>query len=347
MQNIKLKMIFIFLIILLLFTILWATTQGAAGISINEGFYLLLKKIPLLSKVLPVKELPKSYYTIIYNITFPRIKLILFAGAGLSIAGAVFQSVFRNPMADPYVIGVSSGAALGATLAIILGLNHRIWLFSVDNLFAFVSSMITVAVVFKIASVGNKTPSTTLLLTGISFNYLLSSIINLLMFFNREHLEKIYTWTLGSFSTANWSDVVVTALVVIICSAILYIFAKDLNIILLGENNAKSLGIDVEKMKKIVLIIASFMISIIVSATGIIGFVGLIIPHISRIIIGPDHKNKMPLAWLMGAIFMILCDTIARSILPPKEISVGIITSLFGVPFFVYLLQVSKKKVVK
>lgn len=339
------RFIFIGLVLLVIMVILWATTQGTADISMSESFNLLLNKIPIINNFVPDKTMPGTYNTIIFNVRLPRIILAFFVGAGLSISGTVFQGVFKNPMADPYVLGISSGAALGVTLATVLGVNGLFFGVGVHRVFAFGIALLTVWVVFRIASIGNKVPPIALLLAGIAINYFLSAIITLLMILHREHLEKIFLWTLGSFSTASWNTVFTTAIVVIIGSVLLYFFAKDLDIMLVGEKNAKSLGLEVEKIKKVVLVIASFMVSIMVATSGIIGFVGLIIPHITRFLVGPSHKKLMPFALIIGGIFMIFCDTLARSIMPPREISVGIITSLFGVPFFVYLLYHNKKKV--
>lgn len=166
------------------------------------------------------------------------------------------------------------------------------------------------------------------------------------MVLNRHKLESVYLWTLGSFSASSWSEVLLIIPVVIIGSIILWMYSKELNIMLLGDDDAGSLGIHVHRTKKIILSVSSLMVAVVVSASGIIGFVGLIIPHIVRIISGPDHRRLMPLSMIIGAIFMVICDTIARTIISPAELSVGIITSLFGVPFFLGLLYQSKKKMI-
>lgn len=316
---------------------------GAVKIDFTTSGKILLSKIPFVTDLISLESIKPSHIKIISDLRLPRILVALFTGGALAVVGCAFQGVFKNPMADPFVLGISSGAALGATIGLVLNFRKYIFGFTGVSIFAFMGAIITVVIVLRIASIGRKLPATTLLLAGISINYLFSAIMSLMMLLNRSKLESVYLWTLGSFSTSNWKEVTLIIPVVIICSIILMIFSKDLNIMLLGDETAKSLGIDVNKTKKIILVISSLMIAIVVSISGIIGFVGLIIPHIVRIIIGPNHKKLIPLAMVVGATFMIICDTVARVIISPAELSVGIITSIFGVPFFLSLLYKQKK----
>ncbi|MEG1255664.1 iron ABC transporter permease [Clostridium sp.] len=216
---------------------------------------------------------------------------------------------------------------------------------SITALCAFIGAVVTAVTVYNIARVGSKVPSTSLLLSGVAISFLLSSMISLIMIFRREHVERIVMWTMGSVSTASWNQVLVLLPVVIVSTIILYFLARDLNVFLLGEDNAKTMGIEVGKLKKHILFICTLQVAVAVSVRGIIGFVGIIVPHAVRIITGSDNRIVIPFSALGGAIFLVICDTIARSIVPPVEIPVGIVTSIFGVPFFMYLLYKTKKKV--
>ena len=332
-------------IVILIIIIIFAANLGVANISFKQTSMIIMSKLPIINKFASLSGIDETFQMIILNLRLPRIILAALVGAGLSVVGTSFQGVFKNPMADPYVLGISSGAALGATLTIAFGAGITFLGFSFITVNAFIGAILTTFIVYNIARVGSKIPSTTLLLSGISTSYLLSSIISLVMIFKREDIEKIVMWTMGSLSTANWDQVIILLMVVVPSIAVIYFFSRDMNIMLLGEDSARNLGIEVEKIKKTILFISTVMVAGAVSFTGIIGFVGLIIPHTIRMILGPNHKVVIPFSALLGAIFLIICDTLARTIIPPQEIPVGIITSIFGVPFFLYLLYKTKKKV--
>ncbi len=333
-------------IILLAVIVITALGFGAVNVNFIHTIKIIFHNIPGLDSIISLDGIKDSHVTIIRDLRLPRILLALFTGAALAVVGCAFQGVFKNPMADPFVIGISSGAALGATIGLIFNLSSNILGFTGVSVFAFVGAMLTVFIVLKIAAIQKKLPTTTLLLAGISINYLFSALISLLMILNRDGLESVYLWTLGTFSATSWNEVMLIILVVVIGSIILWMYSKELNIMLLGDDEASSLGIHVHRTKKIILCVSSLMVAVVVSASGIIGFVGLIIPHMVRILSGPDHKRLIPLSMIIGAIFMVICDTIARTIISPAELSVGIITSLFGVPFFLGLLYKSKKRMV-
>lgn len=339
------RRIFIGGIILLLLIIIGSTNIGVANISVKQTAEILLSKIPLVNNFITLDNIKESSIVIILKLRLPRIILAGFVGAGLSIVGASFQGMFKNPMADPYVLGISSGAALGATLSMVFGIDSHIIGLSVTTLCAFIGAVITTLIVYNIARIGSKVPSTTLLLSGVAISFLLSSIISLIMTFKREQIERIVMWTMGSVSAASWNHVLVVIPVVMVSTLILYFLSRDLNVYQLGEDDAKTMGIETEKLKKYILLICTIQVSVAVSVSGIIGFVGLIVPHVVRFLTGSDNRVVIPFSALVGAIFLVLCDTIARSIVPPMEIPVGIVTSIFGVPFFMYLLYKTKKKV--
>ena len=277
--------------------------------------------------------------TIIFNLRLPRIIGAAVVGMGLSVVGAFFQGLLRNPMADPYVLGISSGAAFGATIAIILGLG----LFSLSFL-AFISSLAVVIFVYTISKTGSKVSMTTMLLAGIAISAFISAIISLLMLLNHDEFTRIVFWTMGGFSLTNWNSIAFSAPIIIIGSFVMYVFSRDLNAILTGEEVAEHLGVNTEFIKKIILVLGSLVTATAVSVGGIIGFVGLIVPHVSRLIVGPDNRILVPFSALSGAIFLTLADTLARFIFRPTEVPIGIITATFGGPFFLYLLIKNKQK---
>ncbi|WP_236911544.1 FecCD family ABC transporter permease [Clostridium sp. Cult1] len=277
--------------------------------------------------------------TIIFNLRLPRIIGAAVVGMGLSVVGAFFQGLLRNPMADPYVLGISSGAAFGATIAIILGLG----LFGLSFL-AFISSLAVVIFVYTISKTGSKVSMTTMLLAGIAISAFISAIISLLMLLNHDEFTRIVFWTMGGFSLTNWNSIAFSAPIIIIGSFVMYVFSRDLNAILTGEEVAEHLGVNTEFIKKIILVLGSLVTATAVSVGGIIGFVGLIVPHVSRLIVGPDNRILVPFSALSGAIFLTLADTLARFILRPTEVPIGIITATFGGPFFLYLLIKNKQK---
>lgn len=339
------KSIIIVLFLMLLFSIGLFSTIGTAKVNVLDTFRIIGSKIPFINKYINITDISNSYMTIIWNIRLPRVLLGALVGASLSMAGAAFQGMFKNPMADPYVIGISSGAALGAAIAIILNLSISILNISTVSIFAFIGALIAVILVYNIARTKNKVPVTTLLLAGVGIGQFFTAIMSFLMVLYDKDMNKIIYWTLGSLAGKGWDPIIKTSLPMILSMIIINFFARDLNIMLTGEESAQSLGVDVEKTKIYILILGTLTTSLAVSVSGIIGFVGLIIPHIVRLILGPDHRILLPSSALLGGVFMIFADTIARTIISPVEIPVGIITALFGGPFFIYLLKSKKKNI--
>lgn len=329
-------------IIVLIVLIAFAAAIGTVKISVLDVFKTVLSKF----KIINENELIKTNEIIIFNIRLPRAILACFIGMGLSMVGLVYQGIFKNPMADPFVLGTSSGSALGAAIAIVLGIEKTFLGLSSIAACAFAGAILTTFVVYNIAKVGNRASNTNLLLSGVAMNFFLSSIISFIMVLDRNQVEKIVFWTLGSLAGANYKNVMLLILIVLPSSIIIYFFYRDLNIITTGEETASSLGVEVERVKNLMFIISSLIVATCVSVSGIIGFVGLIMPHIAKIIIGPDYKKTLPLTLLWGAAFMVLCDILSRSLLSPAEIPVGVITSFFGAPYFIYLLYKDKKKVI-
>lgn len=316
-------------------TILFATTVGITGIPITSTLEILFSKIFHVN--LGLHNIKASDVAIIWAIRFPRVMLAFFVGGALAICGVSYQGIFKNPMADPFILGVSSGAALGATIGIMAKLDFYCWGMNTVSIFAFIGAIISLLVVYSISKVGRKVPVTTLLLSGIAVGQFLSAAISLCMIFSND-FQSIIFWTMGSFNAKSWDQLFLVVPYVIIGFVILYSSNREMDIMLLGEDTAAQLGVDTEKLKRKILITTALITGAAVSVTGIIGFVGLIIPHVVRIITGPKHKVLLPYSFVVGGLFMIVCDTVARSLIS-QEIPVGTITALFGGPFFVYLLK--------
>ncbi|SCY94683.1 FecCD family ABC transporter permease [Alkaliphilus peptidifermentans] len=333
----------VLLLLLLFLVIAVASVIGAANISIFNSIKIIFSQIPILGKNIDTSGIPQPHVAIITNIRLPRIFLAFLVGYGLSIVGVALQGLLKNPMADPYITGTSSGAALGAAIAIMLKLNRVIWGFGIVSIFAFFGALLATLIVYNLAKVKSKVPVTTLLLAGIATGQFFTAIMSFIMVISSKDVTSIVFWTMGSFSSRGWNHVQVAFLPIIIGSIIIYVFAKDLNVLLLGESTAQNTGVNVEWVKRVILITSALLTAFAVSVSGIIGFVGLIIPHVMRMLVGPDHRILIPASGLMGGIFLIAADTVARTVIAPTEIPVGIITALAGGPFFIYLLRKTKK----
>jgi iron complex transport system permease protein len=332
------KLTVLALVILLFFTVVVTTAMGPVSIPPATVAKILTSKLPLAGNLFSqtwsgVEE------NIIIQIRLPRIILGLLVGSALGVAGATMQGLFKNPMADPYVIGISSGAAFGATISIVLGLTGIASL----STMAFAGAIFSAFLVYYIARSDEGMQTETLLLSGIAVAIFFSAITSFFMYFAGENLHQIVFWIMGGLWARGWDHVIVTIAPISIGIIGIYAFARDLNIMQLGEESALTLGIEIESVKKILLGLSALIAGVAVSVSGIIGFVGLIIPHMARILVGPDHRILIPTSALGGAIFLILADSVARTVLSPAELPVGIITAFFGAPFFIYLLRKRKR----
>ena len=271
---------------------------------------------------------------IFWDIRMPRVLLAFIVGAALSAAGVILQDLFLNPLTDPYVTGVSSGAALGATIAIVIGLSTGGWM----TLLAMATGLATLLLVWGFARRRGRMDIYVLLLAGVSASYLLSAVITVIMMRAGDDLNTIFYWLLGSFSGRDWGDVEIALLAIPFMIVPLF-FTREMNILLQGEKRALELGVDVERTKRVLVVTAAILAAIAVSVSGIIGFVGLIIPHLVRLLVGPNHRRLLPFSLLMGAALMGIADLISRTLLAPTEIPVGVVTTFLGAPVFVYLLR--------
>ncbi|MCK8059275.1 MULTISPECIES: iron ABC transporter permease [unclassified Fusibacter] len=322
----------------------FSATLGAADISFSGAWRVMAHRIPLLGNLIDIDDISKMHQTIILNLRIPRILLAIMVGGLLAGSGTVYQSVFRNPMADPFVLGVSSGAALGAAATMIFGLEMSLFGISSISVAAFIGALVTTFIVYRVSSSGGKTPVMTLILTGIAMSFFLSSILSLLITFNRDQLEQIVFWSYGSLSTTGWRHIYTVLPFYAVSMGFFLLKGRVLNILTLGEESASSLGVDVQKERKILLAVASLATAAAVAVTGIIGFVGLVVPHMLRLITGPDNRSLLPYTIIAGGIFMLVCDAVARTAIIPMEIPIGIITSAIGAPYFIYLIVRNKKR---
>ncbi|MDP2938849.1 MAG: iron ABC transporter permease [Candidatus Omnitrophota bacterium] len=264
-----------------------------------------------------------------------RIILGIFVGAGLGVCGVVLQAILRNPLAEPYLLGTSSGAGLGAVVAIMLGIGGAYLPFV-----AFAGALLSIILVYNLAREGSKIPVQSLILSGVIVAMALSGIILFLISIStNEALHGMMWWLLGSLQIFELKLIFVVATIVILGITLVFVLSQDLNAISIGEEEAIHLGIETETIKKLLFLITSLITGALVSVSGMIGFVGLIVPHMMRLIVGPNHKVLVPATCLAAAAFLVLCDTVSRSLLPPMEIPIGVITSLIGAPIFIILLK--------
>ncbi|MFP4627090.1 MAG: vitamin B12 ABC transporter permease BtuC [Natronomonas sp.] len=324
----------------LFFVILASATVGPADIGPRAVFAAMANGIvvpTIESGVVWIRPfdlaVSSTSETIVRTIRLPRIILGAIVGFALATAGTVMQGFFRNPMADPSIIGVSTGAAVGAVAFIVFPISFAYGL----SVFAFTGALLAGFAVYLIATEGGRTPVTTLLLAGIAIQTFLGAVISYLMLDADDNLAQAVYWLMGHLHASTWGKVRVSLPVVVVLFIILLAYARDLNVLMLGEEDAHTLGIEVERTKRILLAGSSVVTAAAVAVSGVIGFVGLIVPHMMRLVVGPDHRILLPTSALAGAIFLVATDTVAR--MGPAEMPVGIITAAIGAPFFLYLLR--------
>ncbi len=321
---------------------LLATSIGSVPISFSTTFRILVAKLPLVNID---QSWQSTIGTIILDIRLPRVVLAGLVGAALATAGATYQGLFRNPLADPYLIGVAQGASLGAVIGFLLPASWHSFGSGIIPILAFSGALLSTVVVYLLARVGKTLPVTTLILAGVALSALLGSIVSYLIISSGDKMHGIIFWLMGSFSLSQWSEVMTVLPYVALGTAVILLFSRVLNVMQLDEEQAQQLGVNVEKLKLVLLAAATLITAASVSFVGTIGFVGIIIPHAVRLVWGADHRALLPLSVLSGAVFMILADLIARTALAPTEIPIGVITAICGAPFFLYLLRRRKKAI--
>jgi iron complex transport system permease protein len=279
---------------------------------------------------------PATAETIVWDLRLPRVLEAMVVGLGLSVAGATFQGLLRNPLADPYVLGTASGAALGAAIAVLIPIRIAFLEFGLLQGLAFLGALGAVIAVYRLARVGGGAPMTSLLLTGYALGSLLAAGLAMAMYLSGAALRQIFAYLLGSFESASWGRLAGVVPIVLVASAIIALRARSLNGLLLGEEAALHLGVDVRRERAVLLGLATLITAACVAVSGLIGFVGLVVPHVIRLVVGPNARLVLPLSALAGASLMVLADVVARVL---GEVPVGVVTAVIGAPFFLFLLR--------
>ena len=281
---------------------------------------------------------------IILNVRLPRVINVALVGAALSLCGAAMQGLLRNPLADGSTLGVSSGASLGAVLALALGITIPGTTYGGTMIMAMAFAFLSLVAILGLAYALDRSLSTnSIILIGVIFSMFASSVINLVISFAQEHIKSITFWTMGSLSGTNFGHSRLLAIAVLVCGGVILRYARELNAFAIGEDNARHIGVNVRRVKLIILIAVSALIGVCVSIAGTISFVGLVMPHMARMITGPNHKRLLPASMFSGAIFLLLADLVARTILRPIELSIGVVTSLVGAVAFVAIFYRTRK----
>lgn len=313
-----------------------ALTQGAADIPASTTFALLMDRLPFVDVH---TSGPATWQRIVFDIRLPRVLAAALVGAALSYSGAAYQGVFRNPLAEPYLLGVASGAALGAAIAIVSPLESSSYGVGWVPALAFVGAAVAVLLVYLFARTGSVVNNATLILAGVALSAVFSSVTSFLLLTGGAATRPILSFLFGGFNTVSWPRIAFALPYLIVGAAIVAIYARVLNVLQLDEEQAGQLGVDVARVKLIVLAAASLVAATAVALAGVIGFVGLIVPHVTRMLAGRDHRRLLPLSALFGASFLIAADLASRTAIAPQEIPVGIVTAIVGGPFFLYLLR--------
>ena len=325
------------LVILVLFIVLILLSIVSISIGASSVNFKTVIEV-LMNKFFNIGEVSDLSKVVVLDIRIPRVIIAIFAGVALSNAGLLMQGVFQNPLVSPYTLGISNGASFGAALAIVIGLQFTFLGVYAVPLFAFIFSIITMILVYGISKLA-KDSSKSLILCGVAVGYLFSSLVSLLKYIsNNNDLPEIVFWTMGSLSNIKIEGTILITISSIISLGIIMYNAWKFNVITYGKETALSLGVNYNKISRLGLIICTLMTGVTVAFTGIIGFVGLIAPHITRRIVGNDYRILAPTSSLVGALLLLASDTVARNIIAPIELPIGVITSIVGVPFFIYLI---------
>jgi iron complex transport system permease protein len=327
--------------LLLAVSIVVSLSIGSAGISIRDVWGILLHQLPwLANNAVPYTP---TEIAIVTQVRLSRILLAVLVGACLALAGTGFQGVLRNPLADPYTLGVSSGSSVGASFIILFGLQSALGMWTIP-LVAFVTGIVTLLGVFWLSRNKGIIHIETLILSGVIIQSFLGAFVSFMVSMSEGVVNQILFWLMGSLAMRSWDHVYMLIPFLAIGFPLLLAYGQSLNLFVLGERHAAHLGIHVEKTKLIVLISSTLLTAAAVSVSGVIGFVGLVVPHLIRLLVGPDYRLITPLSAIGGGIFILWADTLARMALTPKEIPLGVVTALLGAPFFAYLLHRRKLK---
>lgn len=325
------------LLLLLFIAMLWALTIGTVKIPVEQIYTVIINQLQSGTAIDAMGKGPA--HDIIWLLRLPRLVLAAAVGCGLSSCGVIMQAIVKNPLADPYILGISSGASLGATAAILLGVGVSLGE-NFIGIAAFLGAFgISLAVLF-ISNMGGRSNSIKLLLAGMALSAVCSAFSSFIVYFanNKEGMQTIAYWMMGSFAGAKWDNLAIIVPLIIVAVLFFWSQSRILNLMLLGDESALTLGTDLHIYRQLYLLISSLIVGFVVYAAGTVGFVGLIVPHVVRMLVGTDHKKLVPVAALTGAVFLVIADGLCRVIIPRTELPIGILISLIGAPCFVYLM---------
>lgn len=326
--------LFLFLVLTVGVSVSW----GSSELSVLSVWKILSSRLPIVSEWV-VPDWPKSAETIVWHIRMPRIVLAALIGAALAVAGVIFQGVLQNPLAEPYILGVSSGAALGAAAVFYFGIEYALVGRWTLPLVAFMGGCVSLLLVFSLAKRDGPRSLEALILSGVIVQAFFGSLLSLLIALADERLQQIVYWLMGSVALLDWQGAWTMVPYLAAGLAVSLFYSRELNILALGEQTAYHIGVGIVKTRTVLLVTASLLTGAAVSLAGMIGFVGLVVPHIMRLVVGTDHHVLLPLSAVAGASYMIWADTFARMLLAPRELPVGVLTACIGIPLFAYLLR--------
>lgn len=335
------RLVVVLLCAALILSIFLALGLGAVHVSLSDTYAIIMNRLFGIERPGAGEVLRSANASIIWKIRFPRVLLGVAAGAGLALCGSVMQATVQNPLAEPYILGISSGASLGATIAVFIGTAiPLIGSISSVSLLAFLGAVGATDAVLFLASVGGQATSGKLILSGTIINAICTSFSNFIISVagDGNGMLSIKFWTMGSLTRGSWNNLILPSCIVAVCCIFFLSQYRTLNTMLLGDEAASTLGVNLSFYRKLYMAAAALLTGVLVSACGVIGFVGLMIPHIARAVVGADHRRLLPITVLLGGIFLVWADALARVVIPNGELAIGIVTSMIGAPFFAYIL---------
>lgn len=336
----KTVVVYVSLLGIALLSVLLGTSIGTVSIPFADIVRIVLAKV---LHVGSIENIESTYTNIVWNIRLPRVLLAGFVGASLAVVGAAFQGLLRNPLADPFTLGVSSGASVGAVMTIFFGLSLPVLGAFTLPIFSIVAAFLTIFIVLFFAQrIDRAMRVETIILTGVIFSSFLGAVISLMIALTGEELRQIIGWLLGSVSMRGWTHIQLVLPFFVIGTIVLLFHAKELNAMSFGEEQAQHLGVHVHRKKLTIMVAGSILTGAAVAVSGTIGFVGLVVPHFVRLIWGPNHVHLLPLSILAGGSFLVIADLISRTIIAPSELPIGVMTALIGAPIFAIILTKSR-----
>ncbi len=305
-----------------------------------DAWSVIVESANRLTPLSPESDLSATQRAIVWNLRLPRVVLGLVVGAALATAGATYQGVFRNPLADPYLLGVAAGGGLGATLAFVSGWGDGVGVLDGVQIAAFFGALLSVAVTWAVGSLGDSSrSSTSLILAGVAVASFFTAMQTFLQQRDTDDIRVIYNWFLGGLTTSGWSEPLQVLPVAVVCLIVLILAGRTLDVLAVGDDEAAMLGMSVGRVRLVLVVVASLLTAAAVAVSGLIAFVGLIVPHTVRLVFGSSFRVIVPMSMFVGAAFLVLCDLLARTVLSPAEIPIGVVTAFFGAPFFIVILR--------